>query len=43
MQTEFWERLRGYDKWMPTEATVKSSRLADVQVFSDNSPLFQLI
>jgi hypothetical protein len=36
MLIEIWERLCGYDKWIQREATIKSSRLADVQVF--NSP-----
>ena len=25
MLIEFWERLHGYDKWIATEATIKSS------------------
>jgi hypothetical protein len=25
MLIEIWERLRGYDKWIQTEATVQSS------------------
>ncbi|MFZ1086760.1 MAG: DUF3592 domain-containing protein [Terracidiphilus sp.] len=25
---EIWERLRGYDKWIQTEATVKGSRVS---------------
>ena len=29
MLIEIWERLRGYDKWVQTEATVKSSNLTD--------------
>jgi Protein of unknown function (DUF3592) len=29
MLIEIWERLRGYDKWTKTEATVQSSELVD--------------
>jgi hypothetical protein len=29
MLIEIWERLRGYDKWIKTEATVQSSELVD--------------
>jgi hypothetical protein len=29
MIVEFWERLRGYDKWIETEATVESAKLID--------------
>jgi hypothetical protein len=28
MLIEIWERLRGYDKWIQAEATIKSSQLA---------------
>jgi hypothetical protein len=29
MLIELWERLRGYDKWVETEATILSSELLD--------------
>ncbi|HTW60880.1 MAG TPA: DUF3592 domain-containing protein [Terracidiphilus sp.] len=29
MLIELWERLRGYDKWTETEATIQSSELVD--------------
>jgi hypothetical protein len=29
MLTENWERLRGYDKWIQTEATILSSELTE--------------
>jgi len=32
MLIEIWERLRGYDKWIQTEATIKSSNLAEVEI-----------
>jgi hypothetical protein len=32
MLIEMWERLRGYDKWVETEAAIKSSELAEVEV-----------
>jgi hypothetical protein len=32
MLTEIWERLRGYGKWVQTEATIKSSDLKNVEV-----------
>ena len=32
MLIEIWERLRGYNKWIQTEATIKSSKLADVEI-----------
>ena len=32
MLIEIWERLRGYDKWTQTEATIRSSDLEDVDV-----------
>jgi hypothetical protein len=32
MLIEIWERLRGYDKWLETDATIQSSRLTDVEV-----------
>jgi hypothetical protein len=35
MLIEIWERLRGYDKWLQTEATIKSSELAEVWVATD--------
>lgn len=31
MLIELWERLRGYDKWIQTEATIKSSKLVKMQ------------
>jgi hypothetical protein len=31
MLIELWERLRGYDKWIETEATVESSRVENIQ------------
>jgi hypothetical protein len=30
MLIEIWERLRGYDKWIETEATIESSHLDEV-------------
>ncbi|MGA2834795.1 MAG: hypothetical protein ABSE55_17165 [Terracidiphilus sp.] len=30
MLIEIWERLRGYDKWIQTEATVKSSEVEEI-------------
>ncbi len=32
MFIELWERLRGYDKWIETEATIESSELEDNEV-----------
>jgi len=32
MLIELWERLRGYDKWVQTEATILSSKLARGEV-----------
>jgi hypothetical protein len=32
MMIEIWEHLRGYDKWPRTEATIKSSDLAEVEI-----------
>jgi hypothetical protein len=29
MLIEIWERLRGYDKWIPTEAKVESSKVKE--------------
>jgi len=29
MLIEIWERLRGYDKWIQTEATVESSKVEE--------------
>ena len=37
MLIEIWERLRGYDKWIQTEATIKSSDLEEVEVGGANS------
>jgi len=46
MLLEFWERLRGYDKWIETAATINSSDLAEVEIgkarmtrFSDWEPI----
>jgi hypothetical protein len=46
MLIEIWERLRGYDKWIQTEAKIKSSELAEVEIgrirpnrFSDSEPI----
>ena len=36
MLIEIWERLRGYDKWIQTEAVIKSSELGAVP-FAANS------
>jgi hypothetical protein len=48
MLIEIWERLRGYDKWTQTEATIKSSDLKEVEVgrsrttrFSDSEPIYE--
>ncbi len=32
MLIEIWERLRGYDKWVQTLATIESSNLAEVEI-----------
>jgi len=32
MLIEIWEHLRGYDKWIQTEATIQSSDLAEVDL-----------
>ena len=32
MLIEIWERLRGYDKWIETDATVESSEAANYQL-----------
>jgi hypothetical protein len=32
MFIELWERIRGYDKWPQTEAAIRSSTLAEVEV-----------
>jgi hypothetical protein len=32
MLIEFWERLRGYDKWVETQATVESSRTENIPI-----------
>ncbi len=38
MPTNFWESLRGYDKWPETEATVESSSYSDrVTTFDYNT------
>jgi Protein of unknown function (DUF3592) len=37
MLIELWERLRGYDKWIETEATIKSSRIDEVVVAATRS------
>jgi hypothetical protein len=37
MLIEIWERLRGYDKWVQTEATIKSSHLDEVIVAATRS------
>jgi hypothetical protein len=37
MLIEIWERLRGYDRWVQAEAGVKSSKLAEVQVFNSRA------
>jgi hypothetical protein len=34
MLIELWERLRGFDKWTQTEAKIKSSNLAEVEIGS---------
>jgi len=46
MLIEIWERLRGYDKWVQTEATIKSSQLDEVEVarvrtsrYGDSEPI----
>lgn len=36
MLIEIWERLRGYDKWVQTEATIKSSNLEKVKTYDIN-------
>jgi hypothetical protein len=38
MLAKFWERLRGYDKWTPAEATVQSAELSRVgELHNDRS------
>jgi hypothetical protein len=32
MLIELWEHLRGYDKWIQTEATIQSTDLAEVEL-----------
>jgi hypothetical protein len=32
MLIELWERLRGYDKWVETQAMIKSARAGQVEV-----------
>jgi hypothetical protein len=32
MFIELWERIRGYDKWSKSEATIRSSTLAKIEV-----------
>jgi hypothetical protein len=48
MLIEAWERLRGYDKWIQTEATIKSSQLDEVEVarvrtsrYGDDEPIME--
>jgi hypothetical protein len=48
MLIEIWERLRGYDKWTQTEATIRSSDLKEVEVgrsrarrYSDSEPIYE--
>jgi len=42
MLIEIWERLRGYDKWIETAATIKSSKLEEVVVSArkDGTPIY---
>jgi len=37
MLIEIWERLRGYDKWIQTEATIGSSQLAQAPLAPINT------
>jgi hypothetical protein len=37
MLIELWERLRGYDKWTMTVATVQSTTLSRIDVGNDKS------
>lgn len=32
MLTEFWERVRGYDKWVPVEATIKTVEVTEEEI-----------
>ncbi len=32
MLAKLWERMEGYDRWIPVEATIESSELAEVEV-----------
>ena len=46
MFIEAWERLRGLDKWVETEASVRSSELTQVQVgrtgrYGDGDPIYE--
>ncbi len=44
MLIEIWERLRGYDKWIQTEATILSSKLTKPGVvLSDNGRFAKLL
>ena len=36
MLIEIWERLRGYDEWVQTEARIESSNLEKVKVYDIN-------
>jgi hypothetical protein len=36
MLIEIWERLRGYDKWVQTEAKIESSNLEEVKTYDIN-------
>jgi len=41
MLIEFWERLRGYDKWVVTEATVESSTLKKTEYHDQSGHVSQ--
>jgi hypothetical protein len=47
MLIELWEKLRGYDKWTETTATIQSSKLAEEQIgevynrYSENEPVYE--
>ncbi len=36
MLIEIWERLRGYDKWIQTQAKIESSDISKVNVVTEN-------
>jgi hypothetical protein len=43
MLVEIWERFRGYDHWVPTEAVIESSQMEDHFVQSRNGPVHRYV